>query len=81
MNNSPENPDEGLLPREDLRSLPLGFQTIWEKPLLSRDALRAITIENARWRSRSVAQASEKPISKIVATPEGPEDGPDSASR
>lgn len=81
MNNSPEDPDESLLPRRDLGNLPLGYQAIWEKPLLSRDALSAITIENTRWRSKGAARASEKPISKIVSAPEEREDGPDSTSR
>ena len=80
MSSSPEDPDEGLLPRQDLGNLPLGYQTIWAKPLLSRGALHAITIENKRWRSKGAARASEKPISKIVSVPEGSANGSEGTS-
>lgn len=81
MSDVPDGNGESQLPREDLEALPLGYRTIWEHPLLSRDALRVITLRNARWRSAGPARSSEKPISKIVSFPQKGEHGSDSAPR
>lgn len=56
--------------REDLESLPLGYQTIWERALSPHDAIESITVHNKRWKAREVAQGGDKPITKIVLPPE-----------
>jgi hypothetical protein len=69
----PPESDEGrerAVPRDLLRTLPLGYQTIWEKPLLPRAVLQAMTLENTKWRSSHVVKACDKPLSKIVESPE-----------
>lgn len=62
--------------RARLASLPLGFQRIWEKPLLDPGVLAALTVTNTTLWSTGVAPSCGKPISKIV---DPPEEGGDAA--
>jgi hypothetical protein len=62
---------ERALSLDDLESLPLGYQTVWEKPVLSRDVLQAITVDNTTLRSSHAPQGCGKPISKILYPSEG----------
>lgn len=74
--------EEARLPHEALQALPLGYQAIWERGLMSRESLRALTVRNTRWWSSGVARSSAKPISKIVWLPQDQGDhGSDSAPR
>ena len=79
MNELPNEPADSALPSEELVQLPLGYQTIWQHPLLPREALRAITVRNTRWWSTGVAPSSPKPISKIVLSTQEGDHGSDSA--
>lgn len=65
------NDVERLLPVDDLGSLPLGYQTVWEKQLLPNDVLQALTADNTKLGSSHRPQGCGKPISKIVYPSEG----------
>jgi hypothetical protein len=67
MNDATEPPDAQRLPvRDTLRDLPLGHQTIWVRPIYSREELSRVLLSNDKWRSHGPARFSGKPISKIV---------------
>lgn len=71
MSEITEPADSQQLPvRGALRDLPLGHQTIWVRPIYSREELSRVLLSNDKWRSYGPARFSGKPISKIVAPQE-----------
>ena len=50
----------------DTSSLPLGLQKIYVAPLLAKEDLAGLIVENRKFRFRENARGATKPLSKIV---------------